>query len=74
MISNLGLGETESDSENHDEAEDPEQTEDETSAESTDHEPVPEEGGDDFSDVIEGEERSIWRRSIWLSLTATKKI
>ena len=56
MISNLGLGETESDSENHDEAEDPEQTEDETSAESTDHEPVPEEGGEtDFSDVIEGE-------------------
>ena len=56
MISNLGLGETESDSENHDEAEDPEQTEEETSAESTDHEPVPEEGGEtDFSDVIESE-------------------
>ena len=56
MISNLGLGETESESENHDEAEDPEQTEEETSAESTDHEPVPEEGGEtDFSDAIEGE-------------------
>ena len=56
IISNLGLGETESESENHDEAEDPEQTEEETSAESTDQESVPEEGGEtDFSDAIEGE-------------------